>query len=216
MELFVPNQQEGDETRVVLQYCEDVIHDFNWLVPVQQRTGEIAVMCFCGKAANLHDLPEVKFSNILDLKLKSSFIGCFLKHLNIAQSTELEVYEEKLELTEFVFHQHEDESQDRKNDVTVLDPGLLKLHNLQSLSLPANWLRLVQGALLPRRLKLLELFGNAISDVTALCSSPPTMLLHLGLARNELWDVFSDDCTALAAERDMRQPGLRMGGRMDK
>ncbi|KAH9502447.1 Leucine-rich repeat-containing protein 43 [Bulinus truncatus] len=69
--------------------------------------------------------------------------------------------------------------------VTSIDKHLLKLTNLEELSLSANYISSVSSANLPRILKRLELHANKITDVSELCVNPPP-LEHLGLGRNFL------------------------------
>lgn len=59
-----------------------------------------------------------------------------------------------------------------------------KLKLLQILSLRENNLKTINGAILPRHLKYLELYDNFIENVQDLSNNPPKYILHLGLGRN--------------------------------
>ncbi|KAK3787039.1 hypothetical protein RRG08_037317 [Elysia crispata] len=68
-------------------------------------------------------------------------------------------------------------------DVTSVDKKLLRLNNLEELTLSANFITKVNSKNLPTSLKVLELCANSISDISSLCLRPP-LLHHLGLGRN--------------------------------
>ncbi|GFS01382.1 leucine-rich repeat-containing protein 43 [Elysia marginata] len=68
-------------------------------------------------------------------------------------------------------------------DVTKVDKKLLRLKNLEEITLSANLITNVNSKNLPASLKVLELCANSISDVSSLCVRPP-LLHHLGLGRN--------------------------------
>ncbi|RUS71369.1 hypothetical protein EGW08_020865 [Elysia chlorotica] len=68
-------------------------------------------------------------------------------------------------------------------DITSVDQKLLRLNNLEELTLSANFITNVNSKNLPQSLKVLELCANNISDISSLCVRPP-LLRHLGLGRN--------------------------------
>lgn len=68
-------------------------------------------------------------------------------------------------------------------NVRKVDKKLLRLKNLEELTLSANFIDTVNTKNLPASLKVLELCANDISDVSTLCVRPP-LLNHLGLGRN--------------------------------
>ncbi|GFO37698.1 leucine-rich repeat-containing protein 43 [Plakobranchus ocellatus] len=70
-------------------------------------------------------------------------------------------------------------------EITEVDRKLLKLKNLEELTLSANFITNVNSKNLPASLKVLELCANRISDVSSLCVRPP-LLNHLGLGRNRI------------------------------
>ncbi|XP_007665076.2 leucine-rich repeat-containing protein 43 isoform X1 [Ornithorhynchus anatinus] len=71
--------------------------------------------------------------------------------------------------------------------VKEIDSNLLKFSNLEELILTANRIRKVNAENLPQTLKVLELYGNEITDTEGLCSHPPPNLQHLGLGSNRLF-----------------------------
>ncbi|KAL3856249.1 hypothetical protein ACJMK2_011024 [Sinanodonta woodiana] len=76
-------------------------------------------------------------------------------------------------------------------NVSEVDPGFLRFSNLEELTLSCNFITTVNAKNLPRSLKVLELCGNQISDLSSLCVQPPE-LIHLGLGFNRL--SFIGDC----------------------
>ncbi|XP_062446336.1 leucine-rich repeat-containing protein 43 [Rhea pennata] len=72
--------------------------------------------------------------------------------------------------------------------VDEVDEGLLRFQRLEELVLSANRIGAVPSANLPRTLKVLELYGNAVGDLRDLCCPlpPPPRLQHLGLGGNRL------------------------------
>ncbi|GAB1290162.1 Leucine-rich repeat-containing protein 43 [Apodemus speciosus] len=70
--------------------------------------------------------------------------------------------------------------------VTLVDEDLLKFLKLEELVLSANKIEEINANNLPPTLKVLELYGNLISSMECLCSSPPPKLQHLGLGHNKL------------------------------
>ncbi|NWX97105.1 LRC43 protein, partial [Nothoprocta ornata] len=93
--------------------------------------------------------------------------------------------------------------------VDEVDEGLLRFEHLEELVLSANRIRAMASANLPRTLtvrregaggagragraarrapgpQVLELCGNGVRDLRALCARPPPRLLHLGLGHNRL------------------------------
>ncbi|XP_038619500.1 leucine-rich repeat-containing protein 43 [Tachyglossus aculeatus] len=71
--------------------------------------------------------------------------------------------------------------------VKEIDSNLLKFSNLEELILTANRIRKINAENLPQTLKVLELYGNEITDTEGLCSHPPPKLQHLGLGSNRLF-----------------------------
>ncbi|XP_056390960.1 leucine-rich repeat-containing protein 43 isoform X2 [Hyla sarda] len=71
-------------------------------------------------------------------------------------------------------------------EVTEVDRQLLKFQNLEELVLSANKLKTVHSGNLPRKLKILELCSNHISNFKDLSINPPPLLQHLGLAYNRI------------------------------
>ncbi|XP_037673144.1 leucine-rich repeat-containing protein 43 [Choloepus didactylus] len=71
-------------------------------------------------------------------------------------------------------------------EVSLVDRDLLKFMNLEELILSANRIKEVDAANLPPTLKVLELYGNAITSMECLCTHPPPGLQHLGLGHNKL------------------------------
>jgi len=78
-------------------------------------------------------------------------------------------------------------------EISEVDCGLLKFENLSELCLSANQIDVVKSHFLPRSLKVLEMFGNRISDLSLLCVNPPK-LEHVGLGHNLMTSLhdFSD------------------------
>ncbi|XP_046697456.1 leucine-rich repeat-containing protein 43-like isoform X1 [Silurus meridionalis] len=70
--------------------------------------------------------------------------------------------------------------------VSVIDDGLLKFRNLEQLVLTVNNIAEVPSKNLPKTLKVLELYGNQISNLESLNTELPPHLLHLGLGNNRL------------------------------
>ncbi|KAJ9589045.1 hypothetical protein L9F63_017659, partial [Diploptera punctata] len=82
--------------------------------------------CFCGREVDLYYIPTKSFTEALMEKLRISFIGCFLDHLNSPQRKDYETYSAKAELTEVIYNKHEDFNQERNNDVCKDVIGLIK------------------------------------------------------------------------------------------
>ncbi|XP_067163444.1 leucine-rich repeat-containing protein 43 [Apteryx mantelli] len=78
--------------------------------------------------------------------------------------------------------------------VDEVDEGLLRFQRLEELVLSANRISTVASANLPGTLKVLELCGNAVSDLRDLCSRPPPPLQHLGLGHNRLRGAAQHGC----------------------
>nr|XP_015835229.1 PREDICTED: uncharacterized protein LOC103312973 [Tribolium castaneum] len=70
--------------------------------------------------------------------------------------------------------------------INMVDDGVRNFRNLQVLVICGNWIQDIDGSVLPRRLKFLELYVNEIESLDNLTHKPPKHLLHLGLARNKL------------------------------
>ncbi|XP_052024601.1 leucine-rich repeat-containing protein 43 isoform X2 [Apodemus sylvaticus] len=70
--------------------------------------------------------------------------------------------------------------------VSLVDKDLLKFLKLEELVLSANKIEEIDANNLPPTLKVLELYGNLITSMECLCSSPPPKLQHLGLGHNKL------------------------------
>ncbi|KAJ7309798.1 hypothetical protein JRQ81_007867 [Phrynocephalus forsythii] len=68
--------------------------------------------------------------------------------------------------------------------VSEIDAGLLKFHNLEELILTANHVNKINSTNLPPTLKVLELCGNEVDSLKDLCAHPPPSLQHLGLGHN--------------------------------
>ncbi|XP_022085876.1 leucine-rich repeat-containing protein 43-like isoform X2 [Acanthaster planci] len=71
-------------------------------------------------------------------------------------------------------------------NVSKVDDGLLRLSNLEELTLSVNKLKTVDTCNVPSSLKVLELVANHISDLEPLCNKPPPTLHHLGLGLNRI------------------------------
>ncbi|CAL1534683.1 unnamed protein product [Lymnaea stagnalis] len=76
-------------------------------------------------------------------------------------------------------------------NVTIVDKKILELKNLEELTLSANYITSINSLNIPKKLKILELCANQISDVSSLCLRPPP-LQHLGLSKNLI--SFLGDC----------------------
>lgn len=77
--------------------------------------------------------------------------------------------------------------------MTHLDVNLKKwFKNVEVLNISCNWLTGIPGKLLPRKLKMLQAYGNFLSDIEDLCEPPSpssgSLLLYLGLGHNKLND----------------------------
>nr|CAB3263519.1 leucine-rich repeat-containing protein 43-like [Phallusia mammillata] len=72
--------------------------------------------------------------------------------------------------------------------VNNIDKNMLKLSNLENLTLSVNLLKDVSSDYLPAHLKVLELCTNCLSSIASLCKNPPP-LLHLGLSHNQLYST---------------------------
>lgn len=68
----------------------------------------------------------------------------------------------------------------------MVDDGLKNFQNLQVLVICGNWISDINGSVLPRRLKFLELYVNEIESLDNLTNKAPKHLFHLGLARNKI------------------------------
>lgn len=75
--------------------------------------------------------------------------------------------------------------------VTEMDCTLLHFSNLLVMTLCGNYLPGVQGRWLPRRLEVLDLYDNLITDLGDLITHAPKSLKVLGLGRNLLHDSSS-------------------------
>ena len=75
-------------------------------------------------------------------------------------------------------------------NVDHIDEGILKFTNLKELVLTANYINKIEGRNLPNGLEVLELTANNVDDLTALKSANLGSLLHLGLAQNQVVNIF--------------------------
>nr|CAD7411592.1 unnamed protein product [Timema cristinae] len=83
-------------------------------------------MCFCRTTVDPKDVPPTKFTTALNRKVRSSFIGCFLKELNSSQKQEKEVQEHKLRMLEFDWNCHWDDTIYLENDICNDVLGLIR------------------------------------------------------------------------------------------
>ena len=72
--------------------------------------------------------------------------------------------------------------------ISSVDDGILKFENLKTLCMSANHIKSIDCKTLPRKLEVLELYGNNISDVSCLSVDPPK-LLHLGIGANSISSI---------------------------
>jgi len=73
-------------------------------------------------------------------------------------------------------------------NITEVDDILLKFKNLKDLILSANWIQNIDLKNLPKKLEVLELYGNKISSFDQFCCSLP-VLTHIGLGSNTLTTI---------------------------
>ncbi|CAB0009568.1 unnamed protein product [Nesidiocoris tenuis] len=90
-----------------------------------------------------------------------------------------------------------------------MDVSLEKFDNLVSIILTANYISDFLGKALPRRLKMLELYGNQLDDIVKLTQDPPLLLLYLGIGRNYLRNAPLLDPKLLQYEARLIDPSAK-------
>ncbi|KAF7993631.1 hypothetical protein HCN44_010226 [Aphidius gifuensis] len=130
---------------------------------------------------------DIFFHNIMNMttkewekwKVQNNFIENSLEIITQAISENLIINRKLLELKILTLRL-------MVSKITTIDSSLRYFKNLKNLNLGGNEITDINGDLLPRKLEMLELMSNYISNLNNLLNNPPSGLLLLGLSKNKL------------------------------